>query len=165
MNKKQLLSPKDQRRFLDNIDSGDREDCWSWQGGIQRRPNGEEYPIFYFNGTQKPAHRILWRVYYSNYLRKDEVIQHTCDHSWCMNPNHIYKVDRELDAREHAKERVRRRQGYGENHPKARLSDQEIAEIRHRVKNGELRKDVAADFGISKSYVSMLVKRKRRRSV
>lgn len=160
---KKLLSPKDQRRFLDNIESGDPDGCWTWNGGIQRRPNGDDYPLFYFNGSQKPAHRILWRIYYSHHLRKDEVIQHTCDHTWCMNPNHIYKVSRSLDAQERAKERVRRQQGYGENHPKAKLSDQEIAEIRQRVQNGELRKDVAADFGISKSYVSMLMKKKRRR--
>lgn len=163
MTKKQPLSPKDQRRFLDTIDSSDPEGCWPWQGGVQHRPNGADYPLFYFNGTQKPAHRILWRMYYRNNLRKNEVIQHTCDHSWCMNPNHIYKVARSLDAREQAKERVRRQQGYGEDHPKAKLSDKEIAEIRRRGESGEPRKDVAAEFGISQSYVSMLVKGKRRR--
>lgn len=79
-----------------------------------------------------------------------------------MNPNHIYKVSQSLDAQEREKERVRRQQGYEENHPRAKLTDQGIVEIRLRVSCGGLRKDVATEFGISKSYGLMLMKKKSR---
>lgn len=40
----------------------------------------------------------------------------------------------------------------------ANLTDKDIAEIRRRYETGEKQKDIALQFGVSRPYVSMIVK-------
>lgn len=49
----------------------------------------------------------------------------------------------------------------GANHQSARLSGEQVAEIRRRVKAGEFQKRVRADFGISSGHISDIINGRR----
>ncbi|MCF7805284.1 MAG: hypothetical protein K9N46_09875 [Candidatus Marinimicrobia bacterium] len=152
--KNRPLSREAQRKFLDQIEGEDPEKCWRWTGSFMR----EDYPLFYGDGRQEPALRILYRIYYKNNLTKDWVIQHNCGNRWCMNPNHIYADRRDEAAKEIQRER--RRFTRGENHPQAQLTEEDVRRIRRKVESGALQKELAEEYGVTKTHISNIVRGK-----
>ena len=156
MNKtKSPLSRKAQRKFMDLISGDDPEKCWKWEGSIMRG----DYPIFYGDGKQMPAVRVLYRLYYKNYLGKDWVVRHTCDRNTCMNPNHIYADTRSEASKE--TQRARRHLTLGERHPQAQLREEDVKEIRRRVDEEDITQNaLAEEFGVTKAHILNIVNRK-----
>jgi len=153
--KNQVLSRAAQRKFLDLIIGGDPEKCWEWQGSIMRG----DYPVFYGDGKQLPASRVLYRLYYKKPLGKDWVVRHTCNSNLCMNPNHIY-ADKRAEASKET-QLSRRHETIGERHPQAQLTSDDIRRIRRLVEDeGVPQKDLADEYGVSKAHISNIVNRK-----
>lgn len=149
------LSRKARRQFMDLIKTDDPEKCWNWNGSFMRG----DYPLFYGDGKQQPAVRILYRLYYTNYLKRDWVIRHTCGNNWCMNPNHIYRDTRANASKETQMER--RRFTIGERHPQSRLTEKDVLNIRERVANKETtQKALAEEYGVTEAHISKIIKRK-----
>lgn len=152
--KNEPLSPAARRKFMDLIEGGDPSKCWYWRGSVMR----EDYPVFYGDGKQMPASRILYRLYYKNNLGKDWVIRHTCNSNLCMNPNHIY-ADKRADASKET-QLARRHETIGERHPQAQLKEQDVKRIRRLVDEGVPQKSLAKEYHVSKAHISNIVHRK-----
>lgn len=152
--KSEPLSPSARRKFMDLIESRDPSKCWYWQGSVMRG----DYPVFYGDGKQMPAARILYRLYYKNYLGSDWVIRHSCDSNLCMNPNHIY-ADKRSDASKET-QIARRQDTIGEKHPQAQLKAEDVKRIRRLVSDGVPQKSLAEEYGVSKAHISNIVHRK-----
>ena len=109
-----------------------------------------------------------WRVHrwiYKNQvgeLLPGEVVRHTCDHPWCGNPDHLIKGS-QLDNIQDRVDRNRCRGGSkgGENHPNARLTSIDVAEIKTRYDMGETQQALADEFGVSRGHISGIVRGKK----
>jgi hypothetical protein len=57
------------------------------------------------------------------------VSRHTCDNRWCINPNHII-IGTRADNNRDRDERGRQRTVRGIQHPKSKLTQQQVSEIK-----------------------------------
>lgn len=78
-------------RFWAKVDVVGESECWPWLGKLRGSgsgtPSGGEYGMF----ADRQAHRISYeRVI--GVIPGGYVVDHTCDHKWCVNPNHLEAV-------------------------------------------------------------------------
>jgi hypothetical protein len=78
-----LLNPK--QRFLKYISKTDS--CWFWNGGI----TGRGYGAFWLKGRIVSAHRFSYELYRKK-IPKGKVIDHVCNNSRCVNPDHLQAI-------------------------------------------------------------------------
>jgi len=76
---------------------------------------------------------------------------HTCDVRHCINPDHLYEGTRAQNMQD-ARDRGRLVNPRGEQHPKARLSDQDVRDIRRLHDRGVSYDALGARYGISPRY-------------
>jgi len=95
------------------------------------------------------AHRCAWEFKHGR-PAPDLFVCHHCDNKLCVDPDHLFLGTHSDNMRDmHAKGRGIS----GENHPWAKLSDEEVAAI--RAARGTQRQ-IAEAFGISQGHVSRL---------
>lgn len=106
------------------------------------------------------AHRVALEL--SGFiLRDDDVVMHRCDNPPCCNPAHLSIGT----AAENSRDAQRKgRNARGEQHGAAKLREQQVAEIRRRLRNGERGVDVAREYGISQAQVCRIARRQRWRA-
>ncbi len=86
----QYLTDKDIKSFWSKIDVKDIDECWLWQGELQK----DGYGVFSRNRKNEPrivvrAHRLSF-ILTNGYPPEDKpMILHGCDVRPCCNPNHL----------------------------------------------------------------------------
>jgi len=132
----------------------ERDGCWLWTGRFD--PHG--YGLMP-NGTK--AHRFAFQVFVGP-LRPSDLVCHDCpggDNQACVNPGHLFPgthSDNMRDARNKTASRdiIRRRTD--------RLRPSDAKAIRVAYARGGVQQDeLAARYGVSRSLVGMIVRRKR----
>lgn len=113
-----VVTPDDEARFLSYVDKQD-SGCWLWTGSLN---NG--YGQFSFRSGNWRAHRWAYRRYVGPLTG---FVCHRCDKPACVNPAHLFIGDQMANMRDAAK---KGRLGRGEGHWNARLSRQDIIDIR-----------------------------------
>ena len=116
----------------------DDNGCYRWMGAIH--PTGG-----YGRWRQRYAHREVYREVYGA-IPVGHEIHHTCGVRDCVRPEHLVAVTR---ARHLAL------------HGQGRIDAATAGEIRKCAASGELRRETARRFGISRSYVSLIVTGRR----
>ena len=122
--------------------------CWLWQGSTL---NG------YGRYQKRGAHRLAWELTHGP-IPKGLHILHKCDVPACVNTDHLFlgthKVNME-DAARKGRLHVSR--------PKRQtVSDEAVASIFIMRQQGALLQQIANAIGTSKTFVSMVLKGKRR---
>jgi hypothetical protein len=161
-------------RFWRKVDkkSNHSNECWLWTasrtlagyGQLQAR-KVSEYPLL--------AHRVSW-VLARGFLSGDDHVLHSCDNPPCVCPQHLFlgdqavnNEDRDSKGRTASGEKNGARTKpscnpfvrdggsclIGEYHPMAKLSDQEVEELRSMFETGINRGVIAAKFDISVTHV------------
>lgn len=122
--------------------------CWLWIGGHYR--NG--YGTFTMpHRTSCKAHRASW-VLHNGSIPEDLQVLHKCDVRACVNPNHLFlgtNADNRIDCVK--KGRM--------NHP-ARLTVEQVKEIRSMRASGVTTQILSDKFQISAGYVRAIVLRR-----
>lgn len=134
--------------------------CWAWIGNKV----GVGYGRISCGGRNQLVHRLIYSLCVGPLRGRIEVC-HDCpggDNPSCVNPSHLFlgtHTDNMRDAKR--KGRLRPSGLRGQSHGSAKLTDDDVREIRRRVGNGERGSVVAREKGVSQAAVSEIVSRKK----
>ena len=123
------------KRFWDKVNKTE-DGCWEWQAAI--RSKGTGYGCLKYNGKVIDAHRFAWYLYYGVFPTK--WILHACDNRLCIRKEHL----REGTGRENVKDAILRKRFHfapvkpGEENRNAKLTEEQIREIRETYARGEM---------------------------
>jgi hypothetical protein len=118
--------------------------CWNWQ----RAKNNDGYGSIHIGGRTHLAHRKSYELYRGE-IPDSALVCHACDNPCCINPSHLFLGSQTDNMRDMA---AKNRGGrvYGIRHPRAKLTEKQIASIRSDGRSGYV---IACEYGISKSNV------------
>lgn len=143
------LSQADIERFWSRVEIGDDDDCW-----VNTFNPSDEYGRMNIQNKMEAAHRIAWTIINGEIpVGYDLHHRATCSKR-CCNPSHLSLVTHvEHSALTNALGQVNI---YGENNGSARLTDEQVQQIKRLQSQGVSCRKVAAVFGVSNQYVSRL---------
>lgn len=138
-------------RFWDKVDRRGPDDCWLWTRATNEHGYGVMRPEGKRSGPTIKAHRvslILAGVDIDGLL-----IRHSCDNPPCVNPAHLSVGTRADNSADMVS---RGRQARGSRSGSSRLTEREVVEIRARRTDGALQRDLAAEYGVSRTTISQI---------
>lgn len=116
--------------------------CWEWQGF--RDPNG--YGRLNVKNRPVLAHRISWEIHCGP-IGVDQQVLHRCDNPPCVRPEHLFLGDPAANSADKlAKKRHRYGVSRGSDHGCAKLTEDQVREIRTSVGPSRI---VAEKYGVS----------------
>lgn len=137
-----------ERRYQSKVDrSGGPDACHPWAASV----NHSGYGHFRADGKMHLAHRWAYTQFVAP-LRDDEVVRHSCDNPPCQNLRHLLSGTARDNVRDmHERGRDYDRRGTGNS--RAKLTDQQVLEIRASSE----RTTVLADrYGVSTQLISTI---------
>lgn len=143
------------RRFWAKVDKRGPDECWPWLASKR----GRGYGAFGVRaGNVVDAHRISLQIALGRPLLPGENSCHKCDSPPCCNPAHLFAGSGADNMQDCARKGRTLR---GERSKSSVLVSGQVLEIRARAKAGEEQKRLAAEFGVSRATVCMIVSGKR----
>jgi len=154
-----------EQRFLAKVES--QGECWVWTGS--RYPKG--YGRFWFLDVFVRAHRWAY-LFFVGGIPDGLKVCHNCpggDNPSCVNPAHLFLgTSRENNDDAIKKGRMltmselsaRATRAVGERHPKAKLTDEQVRDIRARHAAGESIKGIARSLPLGRTTVQQVIRRK-----
>ena len=133
-----------EERFWSKVQKTDS--CWIWTAGAR---NG--YGRIRFGTRIVMATHVSWFLATGCWPQND--VLHTCDNPPCVRPDHLFPG---TDADNTVDKITKRRHAAGMRHPRAKLSEADVLEIRRRLAAGEFHRKIADDYGIDPSNVTRI---------
>lgn len=140
------------QRFWQKVDKSG--DCWVWTGALLKTGYGS----IRIDKKAMRAHRVAYELCVGP-IPRGLLLRHSCDNPRCVNPAHLLtggKKENTADAIERGQHLI------GERHPKAKLTDSSIADIRRDIARGVSGIDIARAHGVSESLISKIKHGKKR---
>lgn len=140
-------------RFWSKVDKSSGENsCWNWTAG-----KVDGYGRIYAGGRLWLAHRLSY--FFAHSKCPDSLcVLHSCDNPACVNPKHLSlgtkkdnAVDRDIKGRaaDHS----------GENHGRHKVSQDDVAAIRHlHATEGLTYREIGRRFNISRQAVGHIIR-------
>lgn len=163
----------DRESFMKRVDVCATGDCWEWQDGTDGR-----YGNVTWNGRTEKAHRVSWTLHRGP-IPDGMMVLHGCDNPPCVNPNHLFLGTQSVNIRDCTRkgrngvhrhpERLARgdrngthtqpdKRHFGESNGSSKLTADMVRAIRAAYATGVRRKDIIAQFGVSKSTIDNITK-------
>lgn len=145
-----------EKRFWSKVGIRNDNDCWEWTAGRTSRGYGK----FWIFGRTKSAHRVGFELVYGP-IPERLFVCHSCDNPPCINPEHWFlgtQGDNIKDA--FRKGRIELSRIRGENHGQAKLTEDDVLEIREKTVQGISGTYLAKIFGVTPSCICLIVNRK-----
>lgn len=136
--------------------------CWLWTG--EHSTVGYGFFSVWRNNKRTArlgAHRVSWELH-NGPIPDGLCVMHKCDVPLCVRPDHLTlgtQAENLLDARTKGRMKGPPPQ-VGTKNCKAKLSEANVLEIRHRVYGGEKQRTLANEFGVSQYAISAIKLRK-----
>lgn len=132
--------------------------CWMWTGNRYAKGYGQ----IRVSGKPKRAHRISYELFVGP-IPDGMIVCHECDNPPCVNPDHLYIGTQSDNIRDSVRKGRHSGLRYGEHHSQARLSNQEIEDIRAKYKTGTVsQKFLSQECKVSQMHISNIITGKRR---
>lgn len=130
--------------------------CWLWTGAQcgSGATNRHGYGQTWFNGRLCKTHRLAYELTHGAISRGLHVL-HRCDNPPCINPEHLYLGTHQQNMRDRDA-RHRRTPARGERHGRAKLTEQDVTEIRRLLQSGHTQTSIAPKFGVSQRTISFI---------
>jgi hypothetical protein len=103
------------------------------------------------------AHRLSYELHHGP-IPTGAVVRHKCDNPSCVNPSHLIVGSHQQNMADMVS---RKRQTLGTRNVQARLTDDDVRQIRALAATGVRHTEIAPRFGITRSAVTLIVERKR----
>lgn len=127
------------------------QECWLWTGATTFG-----YGVTRYQGQQARVHRLAFELYVGP-IPDGMMVCHRCDVRNCFNPAHLFAGTRADNMQDMVD---KGRSTAGVKHTQARLTDDQVQQIRRRHAAGAKQVDLASEFGVTKSQVSSIVRGK-----
>lgn len=155
------LSQSDKERFRRKVDKNGPtmphmdSACWIWTG--HRDKDG--YGTFTIRDRPYRCNRVALFLGEASIFVSSNHALHRCDNPPCCNPDHLFPgTNRDNDADSVKKGRRNR----GESRHNSKLTAEQVIEIRRRHSlGGVLQRDLAVEYRVDQTLISVVVLRKR----
>jgi uncharacterized protein (DUF433 family) len=134
--------------------------CWQWLGSVSRRLCGYGSFKIYRAGRwgSVGAHRFSYEIN-KGPIPAGLCVCHHCDNPLCVNPIHLF-AGTPLD---NSRDRKRKGRGcigvrFGSGSPRAKLTEEDVADILVRVSSGETQTSMAKKYSVSKVAINAIIK-------
>lgn len=116
------------------------EGCWEWTSVRLKVPNGKDkgklgYGLIQRYANKKRtitlAHRAAYELAHGP-IPEGLCVLHKCDNRGCVNPDHLFLGSKGENNSDRNK---KGRQARGEGHPRVKLTEQDVLEIRRTYKH------------------------------
>jgi HNH endonuclease len=151
--------------FWANVIPGTPNECWFFKSATTGN-KGVNYGRIKVRGKFYLAHRLSYELH-NGPIPGDLFVCHRCDNPSCCNPSHLFlgtAGDNMLDKRAKGRGRGTFEEGWegmhGECHPMAHLNDADVITIRQQFAQGERAEILWKKYGISKSAIYSILRRK-----
>lgn len=149
-------------RFWSKVDIKGPDECWLWQGAIDKRKSGKKcYGRFRFDKYPIPmdrAHRASYKLNVGP-IPEGLYVCHKCDVPACVNPAHLF-LGTQKDNVQDMYRKGRAASVAGENHPAARLTKKDVFKIRELKQQGVAAKIIASLYGVTNNYIYDIINRR-----
>lgn len=145
MNNLDDISIKVETRFWSKVERPHPTECWEWQPGLDRSTYGQ----FNIGGRNIGVHRIAYMLERGSIPDGLEVC-HRCDNPRCCNPLHLFTATHQGNIDDKV---MKNRQ----SRSNAKLTNDEVREIRRLRAHGVMQKGLAKRFGVSDGRISEIV--------
>jgi hypothetical protein len=115
--------------------------------------NGVGYGTFQLDGRSVLVHRLACEAVHGRAPADKPIAAHWCGNRCCANPQHLRWATQAENMADKVTHGTAQR---GEKHGGAKLTWDEVREIRSLLNAGHYGKDVARQFGVSKSTISFI---------
>lgn len=154
------VAPQDAERFWSNVDKRGPDECWSWTASINARRDG--YGRFWIKRVEYRTNRMAYWLHYG-VDPADQDACHTCDNPPCCNPAHLFKGTRAANLEDMTR---KKRRVYGEQHGIAKLTREQVAEIKRLYVPRKVGCYQLADrFGVTEMTIHKIISGKTWRDV
>ncbi|HEU4986833.1 MAG TPA: HNH endonuclease [Rhizobiaceae bacterium] len=144
------------RRLANGLDAAEDGQCWEWQ----RAHNGQGYGRLTVNGRQVYAHRLSFELA-GGVIPDGLDVLHECDNPRCINPEHLSVGTRSknmADCHARGRSRIPSPRLKGEANGAAKLTIDQVRQIRERLARGSTQRRLAERFGVSQSAISKIAR-------
>lgn len=141
----------DVERFWRKVDRRGSGDCWPWRGGI----NSHGYGNFWINKRTVHAHAVALR-FSGETIPEGFQALHSCDVRSCCNPAHLRVGTLQDNKRD---ETDRMRHVHGETHHAARLTDNDVRQIRSLGESGLSLAEIGRQFSMTGENAGHIIRR------
>lgn len=135
-------------RFWKKVKTNPETGCREWTGGVCK--NG--YGKFFLNGAMVSVHRFAVTVT-SGEIGEGLYVCHKCDNPRCVNPEHLFLGTAKQNCQDMLSKGRRA-------HWKAKLTLDDVMEIRTLHESGESATSLAEQFNISAGHASQIIRGK-----
>lgn len=136
---------------MTNIKIDTETGCWEWKRWVQ--PNG--YGVLWIEDKVWGVHRLM-HIIHNGALSSEEIVCHTCDNPSCVNPDHLWSGTHK-DNMQDAMQKGRAIKG--ERVPSAKLTKEEVLEIREKYSSSDIsQRDLADQYSLTKSTIGDIVR-------
>lgn len=128
-------------------------DCWIWQGSKV----GMGYGKTSWKSKCMRAHRLAWELV-NGPIPNGLFVCHRCDNPACIRPDHLFLGTPTQNVRDMVK---KARHSHGEASAKAKLTENDVREIRRRYQPRKVSLSQLADeYGVDTALVHRIVQNK-----
>lgn len=145
-----------EERFFEKVERNGESECWLWTGAS----NASGYGRIRINDTLRYAHRVSPALH-AGQIPEGQQANHLCDNPRCVNPEHLYTGDQQQNI-DDAVERgdLIETRNRGEEHPHAKLSADEVSEIRNLYRTSDhTHRSLAEEFKVGKGTIQSILER------
>jgi hypothetical protein len=130
--------------------------CWEYQGYCDADGYGRLNTSCKGSSHSHKLHRISY-YYHTHTNPASLVVRHDCDNPCCINPAHL----RLGTIRDNNNDRVERgRSAKGEKNGSSKLTNEDVLNIKKRLREGKESKAVIAkDFGVGREIIRLIYNR------
>jgi hypothetical protein len=134
----------------------DASGCWIWHGAKKNPGKSLSYGWVGFRGTQMNAHRASWLVH-KGQIPAGMFVCHKCDVPLCVNPEHLFLGTPSDNMRDMWAKRRHPNPNAGRiGSLSSKLTLSQVQEIRDRIGRGEKQRDIASEYGVNQSTISLI---------